>query len=295
MTSADDTVDLRLLLNSFWAHRWWVAFSIIVSSAAFSLIALNLTPTYRASTVLVSTSGERNSLSGALGAALVQVGSLAGLAGIASGGGDGTTEEALAVLRSRQFTERFITELNLLPTLFPKEWDAAAGKWKVANHKRPTLAKAAKYFAEDIRMVTQDPKTRLVTVRIEWRDPQVAASWANELVKRLNAELRTRAITRSKASVAFLERELMSTSALGTKEAINRLIETQMRERMLANVTHEYAFRVVDIALPPDIDDPVRSSKLLLLLAGPVLGFVVGLVVARVRESMRLQRQGAPS
>jgi uncharacterized protein involved in exopolysaccharide biosynthesis len=45
---------------------------------------------------------------------------------------------------------------------------------------------------------------------------------------------------------------------------------------MVANVTHEYAFRVVDKAMPPDIDDPVRPRKLMLLLAGPFVGLVAG-------------------
>lgn len=281
-TDERDIVDLRVLFANLWAARWWIVLSVIAVTALFVLIAIKLPPVYRTAAVLVSTSGERSSLSGSLGAALGQLGGLAGLAGINLGSADATTEEALAVLKSRQFTEKFIADFNLLPKFFPDDWDAAAGKWKVPPDKQPTLADGSKYFGAEIRNVTQDTKTRLVTLRIQWRDPVEAAQWANELVRRLNAEMRRRAIEKSMASMAFLEKELIGTEVVGTREAINRLIETQMRERMLANVTVEYAFRTVDAALPPDPDDYVRATKLLLVLLGPIVGFLLGFAAARI-------------
>ena len=111
------------------------------------------------------------------------------------------------------------------------------------------------------RSVTQPVRGGLVNVTIEWRDPEQAAAWANLLVARLNSEMRTRAIASTDRSVSYLEKELTGTSNLGTQQAINRLIETQVNQRMLANVTQEYAFRVVEKALPPEPDDKVGPSK----------------------------------
>ena len=45
---------------------------------------------------------------------------------------------------------------------------------------------------------------------------------------------------------------------------------------MLANVTTDYAFRVVDKAVAPDADDPIRPQKVALLIAGPLAGFALG-------------------
>ena len=73
-------------------------------------------------------------------------------------------------------------------------------------------------------------------------------------------------------SLRFLEAELKRTAFVGSQGAINRLIEAQMNERMVANVTHEYAFQIVDHALPPDADDPIRPNKLMYLLLGLLLG-----------------------
>ncbi len=273
----DDEVDLRQLFTKLWQKRWWVISSVILFTAAFTTAAYTITPIYRASTVLIPASSERGS-SGVLGSALGQLGGLASLAGISVGSGDAETEEALAVLRSRQFTERFIIDNNLLPKLFAEKWDVSNNKWKVAEKEQPTLAKANAYFTKNIRTVAQDKKTGLVTLQIDWKDRNEAAAWANELVQRLNSDMRARAIAKSDASVGYLEKELKNTSLIGTQEAINRLIEAQVKQRMLASVSQEYSFRVVDKAMAVDEDDPIRPKKLLLLAAGPFFGSFLGIL-----------------
>jgi LPS O-antigen subunit length determinant protein (WzzB/FepE family) len=76
----------------------------------------------------------------------------------------------------------------------------------------------------------------------------------------------------------FLEKELQSSSTVEARDAISRLIEAQVKERMLANVTPDYSFRVVDKAIPADRDDPVKPQKALLIAVGVLLGLVVGLL-----------------
>jgi len=270
--------DLQVLVARLAARRSWVIIAVLVATAAFVLAAFVMTPVYRASTVLISASEERNSMSSSLGSALGQLGGLASLAGITLGSSDNATEEALAVLRSQQFTERFISDLNLRPELFADKWDAQRGEWKVSAERQPTPARAFKKFTK-IRTIKQDKKTGLVTLQIDWKDRLKAAQWANELSRRLNAEMRARAIENAEASLKFLERELESTSVVETRQAINRLIEAQVRQRMIANVTQEYAFRVVDPALAPDDDDPIRPQKLLLVILGPLVGLALGVLL----------------
>jgi uncharacterized protein involved in exopolysaccharide biosynthesis len=274
----DYEIGLRQMLVILWWKRWWIISSVVLFTAAFTTAAYTITPIYRASALLMPASSERGS-SGVLGSALGQLGGLASLAGISVGAGDSETEEALAVLRSRQFTERFISDNNLLPKLFAKKWDAAKNSWKVAQKDQPTLAKANAYFSENIRTIAQDKKTGLITLQIDWKDRNEAAVWANELVLRLNQDMRARAIAKTDASVGYLEKELKSTSLIGTQEAINRLIEVQIKQRMLASVSQEYSFRVVDRAMPADEDDPIKPKKMLLLVAGPFFGSFLGVVL----------------
>src|SRR6185436_1603620 len=151
--------------------------------------------------------------------------------------------------------------------------------------------KGFKYFDRKVRSVSSDKKTGLITLQVDWRDRDQAAEWANDLVRRLNAEMRSRAISKADAAVGYLEKESNTTSTVVTREAIGRLIEAQVKQRMLANVTLEYSFRVVDRALPADKDDPERPKKVVLIVAGVIIGLVLGVLAALIagwQESRRL-------
>lgn len=267
----DEPLDLHLLIAKLWLKRVWILVSVAVFSAAFVAVALLMTPVYRATVGVVSASADRNGL-GSTGAALGSLGSVASLAGINLGSGDSGKEEALAVLLSRQFTEGFISENKLLPKL------TAAEKGIKSPDRLLTPWKAFKYF-DRIRTVLQDKKTGIISIEVDWIDREEAAAWANGLVERVNEEMRDRATVNANASVGYLEKALATTPTVETREAISRLIESQIKQRMLAAVTKDYAFRVVDPAMAPDADDPLRPRKLVLIVLGPIMGLLFGAVL----------------
>jgi uncharacterized protein involved in exopolysaccharide biosynthesis len=197
------------------------------------------------------------------------------------------------VLKSRQFTDKFISDLNLMPVFYAKAWDAQSGRWKPEVKRPPTPARAAKYFGKSIRSIVPEKKTSLISVSIDWRDPVVAAKWANELIARLNLEMRQREMARADAAVGYLEHEFDTTTAVATREAIGRLIESQVKQRMLATVTPEFAFRVVDPAVAPDKDDRYSPNKLLLAITGPIVGGIFGVLGVLAYAALRsVQRRG---
>jgi uncharacterized protein involved in exopolysaccharide biosynthesis len=282
------SLDLRALLGRLWRQRWWLMAGMLLGTILAVTYVRIATPIYRATTTVISTSDERNSLSGSLMSALGDVsGGLASLTGLGLGSPDAGTQEAIAVLQSRQFTESFIRDLKVMPRLFPRNWDAKAGKWLAPPEEQPTLGKAFNYFNNRVRAVLPDKKTGLVAIQVEWRDPAEAALWANALVSRVNAEMRARAIKQSEASLEFLESELQRTTVLETRQAIHRMIEGQIKQRMLANVSHGYAFRVVDPAFAPDPDDPVKPKKLLILAAGPIAGLLLAIMTLLTLDWLR--------
>jgi uncharacterized protein involved in exopolysaccharide biosynthesis len=281
------TLNLQELFARLWNGRWWIVGSVACCIGTALAVALLSTPVYRATTVLISASTDRAGLGNSLSSALGQLGGVAALAGVNLAPNTAETEEALAVLRSREFTEKFIREEALMPVLFEKKWDASAHAWLGRPDQHPTVAQAFRYFDRSVRTVTQDKKTGLVALYIDWKNREQAAAWANEQVRRLNAEMRRRAIEQADASVGFLQKELAGTTVVDTRSAINRLIETQINKRMLANVSQEYAFRVVDRAMAPDVGDTVWPKKGLLLLGGTILGLGIGCVLAYLIGSRR--------
>jgi uncharacterized protein involved in exopolysaccharide biosynthesis len=275
---AESSLTLGDLVEAIRRRWWWLLGTIAVTSVGFALWAFLVPPTYRA-TVVVVPAGVEKGLGGA-GAMLGQLGGLASLAGINLASSDSLTEEALAVLQSRQFGERFISDHDLLPRFFPDKRNEGRSQIGVAADSRPTLAEAFRHFDEEVRRVSRDKKSGLIMVSVDWSDREEAADWANDLVARINADMRTRAIESATASLTFLEKERERTPFVETRQTINRLVEVQISRRMLASVTPEYVFRVVDRALPPDARDPVSPTRTLLLIAGPIVGLLLGAALA---------------
>jgi uncharacterized protein involved in exopolysaccharide biosynthesis len=277
-------IDVAQLMEKFAARKFWLLTTVVIFTIGFVTVAVVMTPVYRATTVMVDASVGRSGLG--LDSALGQLGGLASLAGVDLNAGGDPVEESIAVLESREFSERFIAAENLMIEFFGDRWDPATRTWKGEPESWPTPAQAFRRFDSAVRKVSRDQATSLIELQIDWKDPAKAARWANLLIERLNEEMRQRAIAASTASIGYLEQELDGTSAVETRQAINRLMETQINQRMLATVTREYAFRVVDRALPPDRRDYVRPNKLLLFALGPIIGLIFGMILVLLADAL---------
>ncbi len=179
-------LDFYRLVRRVWDGRWWVIASSVLLGSIGLTIGFLMTPVYRASTVLISASKANATMGNALGS----LGGLAALAGVNLTGADTETREALGLLRSRQFAHEFIRDFNLKQQFFEDKWDAAAGKWKVPPGDEPTDAEAIRYFDEKVRTVRDDSRSGLIILEVDWRDREAAATWANAMVARLNADMR---------------------------------------------------------------------------------------------------------
>ena len=271
-----DGVDLRHFFFHLVRNRWWILAFVILTTTASCAVAFLTRPMYRVTAVLMpAMSGQRAGIAGLASTPLA-----ASLSGLGIGGPrDPETEEALAVLRSREFTEKFIMDENLLPQLYPEKWNASAHRWNVPLDEQPTLATAYEYFRKKIRSITNDRHSGLIDLEIEWTSPTEAATWANDLIDQLNQEMRARAINKADASLQFLKNQLRYTSSVEVRDAVGNLIEDQLKKRMVAQVTPNYALQFAAPPVGTDGAGPVWPRKTLLLILGPVVGFFIGVIV----------------
>jgi uncharacterized protein involved in exopolysaccharide biosynthesis len=260
-------------------HRWRIIAALtFICTVAAATVSFLMTPVYRSTTLLIP--NEANERSGLFGSATGQLGGLASIAGLNLGGtSQSATTEALAVLQSRQFTQEFIDQNMLMPKLFATAWDAKANDWK-RPLRPPTIGKAYKLFTTDIMDVYQDKKTNLVILGINWTDRGEAAIWANELVDRINARMRDRAISEADQTIRYLQQELRSADTVEVRSAIASTMETQLKTKALATVRKQYAFRVIDAAVAPDRDVVLRPHKGLYILSGFFAGLLLGIAAA---------------
>lgn len=275
-------LEVKSLVLSIVRRRWWVVSLTLSGICAAGVLAFITPPIYRAETVLVRAESAENS--SMVDAAVGQLGGLAALAGI--GGRSASVVEAIAVLKSREFTEDFIRDRNLLPRLFHKRWDERAGAWR-SDAKQPNVWDGYKLFDHEIRRVDEDRKTGIVTLQIDWESPVEAADWANDLVRRLNARMKARALQETTTTLQYLTQELPKTDVASVQQAIQRLIESNMKQQALAHARQEYVFRVVDPAGRPDPREKIRPRRVLYLLAGAFFGLLVSLATIVSYDAFR--------
>ena len=287
----EEGVSLREFLSFIWRSRWIALAAGALCAVGAALAAWVATPDYTASVILLPVNTHGGSLD--LGASASELSGLASLAGINLSGGNQVKTEALATLDSEILTEQYIRQNDLLPVLFSREWNAAARQWNTTDPaKVPTLWKANRRF-KDVRSVVDDTKTGLVTLTIRWKDPHVAAQWANGLVKLTNDYLRQRAIDEAERSIAYLNGEVVKTNIVEVRSAIYNLMETEIKNEMIARGRDEYALRVIDPAVPPEKKSYPRP---LLWTAGAFLGGIfLGLLASVVRETMADEPIGMPA
>lgn len=276
----DDSIDLANVWNTLWRNKWTIAGITAVFAIGTIIYALTLTHWYR-SEVLLAPAGEETVNTGIAG----QLGGLAGLAGISISSG-GNSVEALAVLRSRDFTRAFVEEQNLLPILFADKWDPESQRWLEEDTELwPDSADGARYFNNDLRRVSEDRETGLVTVSVEWTDPELAAEWVTLLVERLNDDMRSRALKKAEANVEYLQSELSATSVVALDQAVGRLLEREQQKLMLARGNEEFAFRVIDSAEVPE--SPFRPRRKLMVIVATLFGGLFAVFVVLARDFVR--------
>ena len=270
------------LVRDAWRRKWLimgVGFLAACVAAGLSL----LLPNWYTAEVLLAPAEERTSV-GIAG----PLGSLANLAGISVGGGD--TAEATAVLKSRDLARTYIERESLLTLFFERQWDAAQGKWKASDPEdQPDLRDAVRYWDRKLRNVHEDRRTKLVRLTVKWKDPVLAAKWANEFADLLNDRMRQRALSDAQTSIDYLRQELTKTNEVVLQQSISRLIESEMQKITMARGNPEFAFKVIDRAeVPKRKSSPQRVLIVLAaaFLAGAVtVGFVLRGVLQRRRAA----------
>jgi uncharacterized protein involved in exopolysaccharide biosynthesis len=286
----------ELTIGDLWRvlsdNRIAILILSLLGGSLAAVLAFIEEPVYRAEVLLSAATGQDTQIS-ALGRLAEQL--APGLSVTGDKSGFAGKEVWIATLRSRRLMEQFIQDRNLLPILYYRRWDASAGRWKDNQGSRgpPTTYQAYLLFTDRILRVREDARTGLVTVSVEWRDPKLAAEWANDIVARANEYIRSRTVSEARESVEFLESELKKADVVAVQQAISRLIEAKVSEIVLANVRKEYAFAIVDSAVESPTWDYVRPDRPFIIVMGICLGFIVGIIYASIRWALKRSARNA--
>ena len=294
--SLDSEIDLREIAAVLWAGKK----VIIAVTAFFAVIALTivlLIPNqYQATAVVSPAQSGNNSM---LGAMASQFGGLASLAGIKVPGEEGgETQAAMEIIQSWSFIEEFIKTNSLEPQVFAADgWDRETNqlsydsslydnqqkKWvrtPPANKTiEPTSWELYQEFSEYLAVST-DKTTGMISITIEHYSPVLAKQWVDLYVTTINDYMRTRKLEQVNSNIEYLEAQIEKTAIAGMKEVFYQIIEEQIKNKMLAEASPEYAFVTVSYAmLPEEKSTPKRG---LICILAILLGAMVSIFVVLI-------------
>jgi uncharacterized protein involved in exopolysaccharide biosynthesis len=300
---ADDEIDLRELFQVLWEGKALIMTVIGLAAMVSAVVALSLPNIYQSTAILAPKS---DSGTGGLSRLASQYGGLASLAGINLGGlgSDGMTKPAIALqkLKSLSFFKQHLYEDLLVDLMAVESWDpntrqimyddeiydSASNKWlrevDLPRQAQPSDQEAHEAFLKLVS-ISEDKQTGLVSVSVEHKSADIAKRWVELMVSRVSEDLRSKDIREAEESIKFLESQREKTSLVALDEVFAQLIEEQTKTIMLANVSKDYVFDVIDPPVSPELKS--KPSRALICVLGILLGGMLGVVIVLIRHYRR--------
>ena len=284
-TVRNDEIDLNDILNTLILNRILI-FSVTVLFALSSIVySLNLTNQYRSEAIMsvAGTTASSGALSGLNG--------LAGLTGISLPmADDDKSVIAIQIVESRGFLRHLITFEGILPSIMaaksydsesqkiqfdPEIYDYSKSQW-IGDKGKGLQSKPSYLETYDVYMkgisILKDLNTNLITISFEHISPVFAKEFLELIIRETNQLLRNQDLKESSDAIEFLLSEIPQSSLMSMKNAINQLVLKELETQMMAKVSTEYVFKIIEPPFVPEKKS--RPSRALIVIAFSFLGGV---------------------
>ena len=296
----DDEIDLRELFSVLWAGKVKIIAITAVFAVASVIYALSVPNQYKASALLAPAQQESGGLSGALG----QLGGLASLAGVSIGGGESSESQiAQEIMKSWSFVEGFIADNDLAVEVYAAEgwskgsnelqinqdaYDSEGSEWLIEDDSGvvgpPSSWQLFEAFSDKLS-VSEDKKSGLVSVSIEYYSPQIAKQWLDLYISAINKHMQARQVEKVSNNISYLEAQIGKTSIAEMREVFYTIIEEQTKNKMVAEASPDYAFVAVSPSMVPE--EKSQPKRALICILGTLLGGMLSVLWVLVRHYTR--------
>ena len=292
----NEEVNFLELFKILWKDKLVIFIFTLLATIIAITISLSIPDTFRSEASLAPAFSEGSSSNSSLG-------SLSGLASIAGGSLTNNnidkTTMGIEVLKSRKFFNNLSKKYNLLIPLMASEgWDKESNsliynenifditnnKWVAA--KEPSLQEAHKRFNENF-IVSQN-ETGVINISIDHYSPNLAKDWLDSIIIEINNTSRANDTGQAERSINYLNEQIKTTQLSEIREMLNELAKSQIETVMLAKVTPEYLFKIID---PPYVpEDKVKPSRALICILGFLLGGLIGATFILIKHFLLNQK-----
>jgi uncharacterized protein involved in exopolysaccharide biosynthesis len=268
VTEDEDEIDLLELAKTIWNGKKLIFWIVLICTIGTAVISLFMANVYTAQAVLKPTSQTQGA--GKLSALAGQFGGLATLAGIAMPASASSTE-MVSLLKSNILRKEIIENYQLLPVLFPEQWDKKNKKWE--KRDIPDTWKGIRKLNSIVK-INYNLKDDIINISADFPDPDMAAQIANYFIVALNDHMSLEAKRVASVNREYLEKQLSETKDPIVQQKIYNLIADKIETMMMAEVKEGFAFKVLDPPLAPDQKSKPKRAQMV------IVAFMVSLFLA---------------
>jgi hypothetical protein len=166
-------------------------------------------------------------------------------------------------LFTREAADELAKDQGLMRVIFPKEWDDENHRWHehggigraILNALRfllgapmhlwrpPDSARLQEFISDNLH-VTQDIKSPVVTIDMDYPDPQGAVYFMTRLNNAVDEGIKKQALARATIYIDYLNKQLQVVTIAGLQQALIQLVTDQEKQKMAASSSLSYSAEV---------------------------------------------------
>jgi len=275
-----DELDLRELFTALYDKRVTILF-ITLGFIVFSLLYAYTAPVkFQSTSISIPADSSANSMPQSSSG-------IAALAGLDLKGKSSPVPKLVASLQSRDFLNHLLEFDGVYENLVAfKEYDADSrtvlfnekifnsekGEW--IEGKKPSKYQA--YLSYKNKLSVTNPKlTNFINLEMEHGSPIFAKNFLDLVIQEINEISRQQDLNQSSEALDYLYGQLESVQQSDVQVAISQIIESQLKKQMLANISANYALKIIDSPYEAEMkSSPNRKN---ILIAWTFIGFLIGI------------------
>lgn len=287
-------INILDLFSSIWKDKI-IIILITVAFAIFSVFyVLSISNKYESSALLSISNNEENSMMSSLSSTYGGIASLAGI-NIPNQSSGNKVSLAMELLKSRSFV-RHILEVNpdIKKNLIAvvdfnynekeliydeKIFDSKKNIWLI---EEPTYLDVYEVYMSKVLGVYMDIQTGYITVSVEHYSPVYAKDFLNTIINELNSLVRKQDLLKSTKSLNYLKDKSRESELIEAKSAFNKIIESQIKTQMLAEIDDEYLLKRIDPPFTPEKKSSPRRAFLCIVIT--FAGFLFAIFYSILRS-----------
>lgn len=286
----EDEIDLKELFATIFKYKFKIVlFTIFVVSLTL-LYVLSIPNSYKSSVILAPQGESQSSSMGGLS-------SLAGLAGVSLGGGNGKDPFTMmeTVLKDYEFNAYVIKKYNLSQKLnnpenlvFALGIDSLYSKSEINKEKseEDTIYDSYKTLM-GILSISSDKKSSLISLSAEYIDRFLVKELVDIYLKEMIEKIKIKDMKEIEKQILYYQKELSSTYDVSLKEQLSKSISELMQKKVFSQANDYYFVSKIVDSRVAHIKEKSKPKRALILVVSFVTSIILGIFLVFFMEFIK--------